>query len=99
MTDLMNCEKQILVRSSPNYIRGQEKGPREEWRVSKEVGGGYLERYNAQNDIFRPRLWPTELRDFGMGFYDGLSARTVRLFGICPEEIMFFGLYGWATVS
>jgi len=52
MTNLMNRQKQILIRSRANYIRGEEERPGEEGGGAEEVGGEDLEGDNEEDEVF-----------------------------------------------
>lgn len=63
MRDLMDGQKQVLVRSGSNHIgRGQEL-PVENRGVAEQIGTGELDRDDKKDNPFCERLGATKLRN------------------------------------
>jgi hypothetical protein len=62
MAYLVNRQEQILVRRGAHNVCRQEELPRQERRISKEVGTESLEGDDEEDDIFREGLRPAQLR-------------------------------------
>lgn len=63
MRDLVDGEKQILVRSRANDIANHPELPRPERCVAQEVRAGELEGDDECDDVLGERLGAAELRD------------------------------------
>lgn len=63
MTDLVNRQKQILVRRGTDDVRCEEERPGDRMRVAEQVRAGDLERDDEENDPFRQWFWTAEFRD------------------------------------
>ncbi len=53
MTYFVDSEEEVLIRSSPDNVCGEEELPREERRRLECVGAEYLYRDNKEDEVFR----------------------------------------------
>lgn len=89
--NLMDCQKQVLVRSRPNDIGEAPVLQTPERRVLEVQGAGHLERDDGEDDPFREGLVAAELRDLGVRLDDGDATRAVGFLGIGPKEVVVRG--------
>jgi hypothetical protein len=63
MRDLMNSQKQVLVRRRANDIRGQERLPRQKRRVAQSVRAEELQTHDGNHKRESQRLRAAELEN------------------------------------
>lgn len=61
MRDLMDGKEEVLVGGGSDQIRGCNKAPGQHRGVAEQVRAAYLERDDAQDDIFGYRFGTAEL--------------------------------------